>query len=167
MAPATSPLKERYAFTDFLYWTAFLSLPVLTALIGILRISLWWTLGVAAVGAVGAAVIYRFYCTSCPHYKAGRRSVRCIFYWGMPKFFHARPGPLSANDKAIAFGTAAFLAALPLAWLFTSPGLLVLYLLSLTLFAVSVRRFECHRCIYFDCPSNTVPEEVRNRLESD
>ena len=52
--------------------------------------------------------------------------------------------------------------AVPFYWLAAEPGLLIIYLMSLAVFAITVRRHECGRCVYYNCPSNKVPEVIKN-----
>jgi hypothetical protein len=84
-----------------------------------------------------------------------------MFFWGMPKFFKARPGPLSFMDKTVSLAAPAALFILPLPWLVAHPELLAVYLLSFGTLTASLYRQECRRCIYFDCPANRVPQEAR------
>ena len=73
---------------------------------------------------------------------------------GGPKFFKPRPGPLSFKEKFLSFAVSALVLLYPLYWLLQKPGLFIIYLLSVIVFAVSVRRNECPRFIYTDCPAN-------------
>jgi hypothetical protein len=50
---------------------------------------------------------------------------------------------------------------LPLYWLRLQVDLLVIYLLSFAIFLITIRRNECSRCIYFNCPANNVPEDIK------
>ena len=84
------------------------------------------------------------------------------FFWNLPKFFNPRPGALNVVDKFVAFGAPAVLLLFPLCWLFKEPGLLIVYILSLSGFGASIYRNECKRCIYFECPVNKVPEVAKN-----
>jgi hypothetical protein len=51
--------------------------------------------------------------------------------------------------------------AFPFFWLHAHGGLLAIYLLSLLLLVSTLRKYECGRCIHFDCPGNNVPGDVR------
>jgi hypothetical protein len=156
-------LRRRYAFSDFLYYTCLLAVPVITAALAIGRDSLWW-LGGFAVLAVGAVVlVLKYYCTRCPHYARNEKRLRCMFFWNLPKSFPPRPGDLGTRDRLVAWVSPVVVLALPLIWLIKEPGLLAVYGLSLVGFAATVRRHECGRCIYFACPMNKVPAETRPR----
>ena len=147
-------LKRAHRFTDFLYWNLLMAVPLVTAAIGIgLRSSVALFIYVVVI-VLCLVLIYRHFCTHCPHYHAGRRVVRCMFFWGMPKLFPSKEGPLSGRDKLITAAAAAILIVFPINWLADDIGLLVIYLMTLTVFGLTIRRHECGRCIYSDCPLN-------------
>ena len=155
------PLRERYTFIDYLYYTTLMAIPVFTAFYAISNHSIGWLIFYIVLCIAAVAVIYRFYCSHCPHYTREGRTTQCIFFWGIPKFFKPRPGPLDLLDKTVAFIAPTILVIFPLYWLFQQLGLLVIFTLSLTVFLSTVRRNECRRCIYFDCPVNKVPEDMK------
>jgi len=39
------------------------------------------------------------------------------------------------------------------------------YLISMLIFLLTIWRYECPHCIYFSCPFNRVPIEVRKKFE--
>jgi len=155
------PLRERYTFIDFLYYTGLLAVPILTACYAIANDSKGWLIFYLVLCIAAVAVIYRFYCSHCPHYTREGRTTRCMFFWGIPKFFASHPGPLSFLDKTLAFIAPAAVFIFPLYWLFQHIGLLAIFLLSLLGFISTVRRNECRRCIYFECPVNKAPEDMK------
>lgn len=60
-------LKQHYDFSDFIYYTAFLAIPLITAMVAVLDKS-----GISAViffimGLLYIPVILRFFCAHCPH----------------------------------------------------------------------------------------------------
>jgi len=164
MIHAHNELKTRYSFSDFLFYTCLLAVPFITAFLAIIKNSVWWTIAFVGLAAGMTALILRFYCTRCPHYTRAGQSLKCIFFWGLPKFFNIRPGALDVLDKAVAFGATAVLLIFPLYWLLLEPGLLIVYMLSLIGFGAAVYRNECGRCIYFECPANKVPAAAKNPL---
>jgi hypothetical protein len=155
-------LKTRYKFSDFLFYIVLLSVPLVTAVLAILKNSLWWTIVFIGIGSASAALILRFYCTRCPHYSRDGKNLKCIFFWGLPKFFNKRPGKLDVSDRVIAFSAMTVLLMFPLYWLLKVPGLLIVYVLSLIGLGAAIFRNECDRCIYFECPANRVPESVKD-----
>jgi len=156
-------VKKHHSFGDFFYWNIVAAVPVITACIGIYRNSILWFVVYLIVCAVGVVLIYRFYCTHCPHYVEGGKTTKCMFFWGVPKFFTPRPGPLSGFDKSVVFCAPAMVILLPLYWLYTQTELLIIFVLSLTVFLLTVRRYECVRCTYFECPANQVSEEMKDQ----
>ena len=162
MKNAEARLKTHHTFLDFLYWNLVFSVPFITACIAIARNSIVWLIAYVICFILLFAVIIRFYCTHCPHYKQGSKTLKCMFFWGIPKYFKARPGPLAILDKTVTLITAIIILSLPVYWLWLQPGLLVIYILSCGVGATTLRRYECRRCVYFECPSNCVPEDLRS-----
>jgi hypothetical protein len=156
------PLRENYSFTDFLYYITLLAVPIFTAFYAISIQSNGWLIFYMVLCIAAGVIIIRFYCTHCPHYTRDSRTIRCMFMWGMPRFFESRPGPLSLLDKAVALVVPTILVVFPLYWLLQQPGLIVIFILSLIVFLSTVRKNECRRCIYFDCPANKVPEDMKS-----
>ena len=160
-------LKTQHKFSDFLYWNSVLAVPFVTACIAIFKTSILWLIFYIAICIVLTTVIYRFYCTHCPHYTQSKNTTKCMFFWGIPKFFNSRPGPLTLFEKTVSMTAPAIILFFPFYWLILQPGLLVIYVLSLAVFVTTIRRNECHRCVYFNCPANCVPDDVRNEASLD
>jgi hypothetical protein len=163
MINAQDQLKTRYSFGDFLFYTCLLTVPVFTAILAIFKHSLFWAIAFAVFAAAMTGLILKFYCTRCPHYAREDKTLECIFFWRFPKFFNPRPGSLNTVDKIVAFGAPAAVLLFPLFWLFKEPGLLFVYILSLSGFSAGIYRNECKRCIYFECPMNKIPEAIKNQ----
>lgn len=159
-------LRQRYSFSDYLFYTCLLAVPFVTAALGIGRLSLGGLLAYAILGICALGLLLRYYCSHCPHYTRDDKLLRCLFFWNLPKFFVRRPGNLTTVDTIVAWTVPMVMATLPLSWLHREPGLLVVYGLSLAGFAAAVRRHECHRCIYYACPLNTVQPEVEEGQDS-
>jgi len=159
MIHSQNELKTHYSFSDFLFYTCLLSVPFVTAAFAIFKNSAWWTIAFIGVAVGVTALVLRFYCTHCPHYTREGKFLKCVFFWGLPKFFNKRPGTLDIVDKAVTFSTTALLLVFPLYWLLMEPGLLAVYFLSLLGFGAAIYRNECGRCIYFECPANKAPKQ--------
>lgn len=155
-------LKTHHRFRDYLYWNLLLAIPFVTAATAIFRESIMWLAIYIVVSVLLIAVVYRFFCTHCPHYIQGMKTVKCMFFWGIPKFFGSRPGPLSLFDKTVSFITPIILIMFPLYWLGLHIDLLVIYFLSIAVLFTTIRRNECGRCIYINCPANCVTKAARN-----
>ena len=161
MEPCANELKERYTFYDFLFYICLLAVPMLTAAIAIGRHTLGGLIVFIFLAVAAVGLVLKHFCSRCPHYTRDEKLLRCIFFWNLPKFFAPRPGELDAKDRLVTWAAPAVLLAYPLIWLVHEFDLLAIFLLSLAGFAAAVRRHECHRCIYFACPLNKVPEESR------
>jgi len=161
MTSDQSPLKQKYTFLDFFYTIMTGTIPFLVSCLAIAKSSVFMLVVYIVIGLAVIVIIYRFYCTHCPHYTGTDKTVKCIFFWGMPKVFSPIPGPLTGMGKAITFLAAIVLFVFPIYWLLGRLMLLIIYLLSSAVLVVGIRRNECSRCIYFDCPSNTVQKDMR------
>jgi len=153
-------LKTHYSFSDFLFYICLLSVPFVTAVLAIVKNSVWWTIVFIGIGVGVTVLILRFYCSHCPHYTREGKILKCIFFWGLPKFFNKRPGKLDVTDKIVTFSATIVLLVFPLYWLQMELGLLIIYILSLIGVGAAIYRNECERCIYFECPMNKVPETI-------
>ncbi len=151
-----SRLKAHHLFTDYIYWILVASVPIITASVAICKNSLVWLMLYLAVLILFAVILLRFYCTHCPHYIRGEKVIRCMFFWGVPKYFKQRPGPLKVYEKAVTIIATVIVALLPIYWLIERPEFLIIYIFSIAVLVMTIRRYECCRCIYFDCPSNSV-----------
>jgi hypothetical protein len=155
-------LKTRYSISDFLLYIFLLSVPLFTAVLSIVKESVLWTMVFIGLGAGITVIILKFYCTRCPHYTREGKYLKCIFFWGLPKFFTKRPGKLKISDKVITYSATIVLLIFPVYWMLMAPGLLIVYLLSLIALGAAIYCNECDRCIYFECPANRVPEAIKN-----
>ena len=167
MNETKTQLKMHHKFSDYVYWNLLVSVPIITACIAILKNSIVLLILYIIVCICLMIVVYRFFCTHCPHYTQSANKTKCMFFWGMPKYFNPRPGPLNLFEKAISLIAPIIMILLPFYWLILQPGLLVIYFLSLAVFGATIRRNECGRCIYFHCPANCVPKDVKSQSLSD
>ncbi|MBW2605139.1 MAG: hypothetical protein JRE28_12630 [Deltaproteobacteria bacterium] len=154
-------LKTWHTFWDFLYWNLAVSVPLIAACVAIAEKSLVW-LFIYIIACISLVmVIYRFYCIHCPHYHQSGKTLKCMFFWWMPKIFKAESVPLKPLEKTVSVIALLVIIMLPVYWLLLRPGLLVIYLLSMGVLGLTLRRYECKRCVYFQCPSNCVPEKLK------
>lgn len=156
-------VRDHYTFSDWLYYTAAGLVPLIIGVVAIYPQSAFGLVVYGLVVVAGLAAVLYFFCTHCPHYRKPGRFLKCIFFWGLPKFFAPRTTPLTRPEKlavGVAMGVVLFF---PLTWLAEEPGLLLVYLLSLAVFLATVRRHECRRCTFSDCPANAVPGPAPGR----
>jgi len=159
-------LRTKHEFKDFLYWN-FVTLTIL--------FSAGFAIGISSTGWLLAYIFIvffhfnileqRFFCTHCPYYGGEGKRLRCMMNWGWPRHFRSRPYPPSKFDLVIT--TLGFIVVIlfPLPWLLKEPFLLGAYFISILIFLLTIWRYECSRCIYFGCPFNRVPVEVRKEFE--
>jgi hypothetical protein len=160
MTEDPTELRKAYRFGDYLYYTAAGMVPLLTGAVAIYPRSALGLIFYGVIVAAGAIAMLYFFCVHCPHYQKTGRTLKCIFFWGLPKLFAPRPAPLNRVEKAAAFGIVAGVLFFPLSWLAEDPGLLAIYLLSAAVFGLTIRRCECRRCTFFDCPANAAPAKA-------
>jgi len=158
-------LKKQHKFHDYLYWNLVASVPIITACMAMFKVSIVLFGFYIALLVFMMIIIYRFFCTHCPHYINSEKTVKCVFYWGIAKYFKARPGPLNLFEKGMSLIAPLILIFFPIYWMRLYPDLLVIYLLSLAVFGITIRRNECVRCIYSDCPANCVNEDIKNQSQ--
>ena len=139
---------------DFLYGMLLVSVPLFSASAGALKESAALLIVWLMVCNLAAVIAYRFFCTRCPHYGGKDGKTRCLFIWGIPAVFHRQEGAYTKKELAISAITLVVVTLLPLTWLRMAPSLLLVYVLSSTVAAASIRRSECGRCVHTHCPSN-------------
>jgi hypothetical protein len=156
------PLKEKHFILDCFYWNLFGLIPLLSACFAIARTSINWMVIYLVVYAGHFLIIeYRFFCSHCPHYCNSSETTNCMFLWSIPKYFQKRPHALHKYDITMVIFGFVIVIFFPLPWLLKSHQLCILYFLSWAVFAMTLKRYECVRCIYFDCPANSVDENTK------
>ncbi|MDY6953390.1 MAG: hypothetical protein SWE60_17915, partial [Thermodesulfobacteriota bacterium] len=125
-------LKVQHRFSDCLYWNLFFLIPLIMGSVAIARSSALGVLVYLLLSAgVFFVVVYKFFCTHCPHYIEGDNTTKCIFLWGLPKYFKPQPGPYSYLELTVTLSSVLLWVAFPLFWLYLHPGLLAAYLVSI------------------------------------
>lgn len=168
MSPLNSgvPLKTEHSSRDRLYWNFFNTIPFLIGSIAIARDSLKWVAVYIGISLFFFLVIeFRFACTHCFYYIRSKGCVKCMMLSGVPKIFKARPGSHSPFEKVMTVLGALPMFFFPVYWLVRDPLLLGAYIVAWTLFFLTARRYECVRCLNFECPMNRVPAGVKNEFE--
>ena len=156
-------LKEKHTLLDCVYWNLFGLIPLLLAVYAIAQYSIIWVI-IYIIVFIGHFLIieYRFFCTHCPHYCNDSATTNCMFLWFVPKFFKKNPKPLNKFDIAMTVFGFAIAIFFPIYWLMKSWLLCIIYFLAWTVLFLTVKRYECCRCIYLHCPANTVEEGIKN-----
>jgi hypothetical protein len=86
--------------------------------------------------------------------------------WGWPRHFKPRPYPPGTFELAVTSLGFIIVILFPLPWLLNELFLLGAYSVSILFFLLTIWRYECSRCIYFNCPFNRVPVELRKEYEA-
>jgi hypothetical protein len=157
-------LKTECTPYEWLYWGLLILTPVIIASVAIARYSLEWTAYYLITAFFMQIIIFRFLCTHCPHYCKEGKLLRCMFLWNVPKIFRPRPGAWKSIDKIMLSFAGGVTILFPGYWLWKDKLLLVLYILTGLIFVITLKKFECGRCTYFDCMSNSVPEAMRKQF---
>ncbi len=159
------PLRTAYVPSDFLFFWCISLVPEVIACVAIARDSwLWMGIYIAAMVPFMFAEV-GFLCRHCPYYsQLPGRTVHCKSHWGPTKYFRPKPGRIKTYEKFILYFLFACGFAFPFYWLIQEPVLLVLYLWSIVNFVWTYAKYECPRCLYFDCPFNFVSKEARKEL---
>ena len=154
-------LRKEHRFPDFLWFSAIGWMPVLVACLAIADSSLLWMLGYLGVMLALGVVEIRFLCRHCYYYgQQPGKTVHCKAMWGPAKWFSPRPGPLSSVDRAMLYSFLGLAFLFPIYWLVPQPKFLVIYLVSVVVMLVTLARYECNQCMFFDCPFNRVSEDI-------
>lgn len=160
------PLKTEHSLKDRLYWNFLNLIPFLIGSIAIARHSIKWVGVYAGIALIFFLIVeLRFACTHCLYYIRSKGCVKCMILPGMPKLFKARPGSHSPFEKAMIVLGALPVFLFPVYWLVRDPILLVAYIVSWALFFLTAQRYECIRCINFECPVNRVPAGMKKEFE--
>jgi len=155
-------LKTTHTTGDFIYWTGFILIPFLLAVFAIADASMGWAIAYVCVAAGSALFIeYRFFCTHCPYYCDAAKITNCLLLRRMPKFYRKRPGPLSPLDRFMTVLGFILIVFFPAYWVVQHPILAVPYFLSWMVMGATLWRYECGRCIHFQCPANRVPDNLK------
>lgn len=156
-------LRTEHQFPDFPWFVLVGGMPFLVGIFAIANISLLWLSGYLVLMLIFGVVQIRFLCRHCPYYRQQPgKTVHCKAMWGPTKWFRPRPGALSSVDKAILFSFFLLTFLFPMYWLVLQPQLLVIYCLSTVIMVWTLARYECNRCMFFDCPFNRVSRNVKN-----
>jgi len=158
-------LRMGHKLQDFLWFVLVGGMPFLVACLAIGSSSLLWMIGYLVFMLSFGIVQIRFLCTHCPYYREEGKRVHCKSMWGWPRLFKPRPGARSGFDKMMFYSYFLLAFLFPMYWLILQPILLALYCLSGVVMVWTLRRYECNRCLFFDCGFNCVsPDEKEEFL---
>jgi len=159
-------LKSKHRLVDCIYWAMMALIPFIIACVSIAKSSFLWLGFYLVTFVILQILMFGFLCTHCPNYCEDSKRLRCLSLWKVKKIFKPRPGPWSLTDKMVPLVLMTTICALPIYWIFQDKLLLTIYILSGINFIVTLKKYECPRCIYFHCPNNSVPEEIRKHFQN-
>ena len=156
-------LLSKPSLGHFIYFKLQTVVPVFIASFAIIKYSgnIFWLLLYFALCLFHAGIMYSIKCPHCRYYRNGEKNFSCFIFWNTPKLWKERTNPASGIVKIYAPIGVLYLSFYPVYWLTFQWELLVIYFLSLGIILTSILKFECSRCIYFECSNNTVPEFLR------
>ena len=148
---------------DFLHEKLITLVPFSIALIALFRYSenLIWPL--VYFGLIGAHMIHIVLkrCPHCAYYKADTKWLECLWWRWMPKMRKEKNGPPPKYIRTYTPIAVLTISFYPIYWLTFQWELLVLYILSWSVLALSIYTAGCSRCIDFECKNNAVLEEIK------
>jgi len=156
-------LRTEHRVSDFLWFVLLGGTPFLVACLAIANSSLLWMAGYMGFMLVFGVAQVRFLCTHCPYYSQGGKRVHCKSMWGWPRLFKPRLGALSSLDKAMLYLFFLLAFSFPMYWLVMQPQFLAIYLVSIVVMVLTLARYECSRCMFFDCPFNRAAGDVETK----
>jgi len=156
-------LLYKPTFIDFLHGKLIAVVPFATAIIGIVKQSetFIWVLVYIGIFLLHAIHIYSKKCPHCAYYKVGGKIHKCHYIYGVPKILKGKSGPPSRYLPVYTPIAVTIITLFPIYWLIFQWELLIIYILSWGVLFASIL-FECSRCVYLECPTNRVPEDIKN-----
>ena len=108
----------------------------------------------------------RVLCSHCPHYNDSSYFLKCRGNFGVPKLWKYRPGPMNSMERIIMISGFIVIWSYPAIFISLMGKwiLLVIYLMSVILFFILLRKLHCKSCINFTCPLNAVDFKTRQEF---
>lgn len=77
-------LKAKHDIRNYMYWNVLLAVPIVTACFAIFQHSRFWFSVYIILALILIMLILRHYCSHCPHYVQNKKTLNCMFFWGIP-----------------------------------------------------------------------------------
>ena len=159
-------IRRRHNFSDFVWFSMLGWTPVLVACLAIASSSLLWMAAYLGVMLLLGLVEIGFLCRHCPYFaQEPGLTVHCKAMWGPTKWSRPKPGRLSRLDRGVFSFFMLAALAFPVYWLIPQWQFFLIYVVSVALMFFTLTRYECNRCMFFDCPFNRVSKEAKKEAQ--
>ena len=153
---------------DFLYEKLITLVPFSIALVALFKYSnnfLWPILYLVIIGAHMTHILLKR-CPHCAYYKTKGKWHSCLWWRWAPKIRKEKEGPPPKYIGTYTPIAVLIISFYPIYWLTFQWELLMFYILSWGVLAISIYTSGCSRCIDFGCRNNAVPQEVQDEYLS-
>ena len=157
-------LLRKPTLFDFLQEKLITLVPFSIALIALFKYSgnlIWPLLYLVIIGTHMTHILLKR-CPHCAYYKNGTRWHECLWWRWTPKIIREKDGPPPKYFSVYTPVAVLTITFYPIYWLTFQWELLLLYILSWGVLALSLHTAGCARCIDFTCRYNAVPKEVQD-----
>ena len=149
---------------DFLHEKLITLVPFSIAIIAVYRYSdglIWLILYFCIIGSHMTHILLQR-CPHCAYYKRETKWLECNWWRWTPKIRNKKNGPPPKYISTYTPIAVLTITVYPIYWMTFQWELLVLYILSWGLLAISIYTAGCSRCIDFGCKNNKVPKELQD-----
>ena len=149
---------------DFFHEKLITLVPFFIALIALFRYSSSLTWPILYLVIIGVHMTHIFI-KRCPHseyYKAETNRLECLWWRWVPKIRKKKSGPPPKYIRPYTIVAVLVISLYPIYWMRFQWELLILYILSWGVLALSIYTAGCARCIDFECKNNAVPKEIKD-----
>lgn len=101
-------------------------------------------------------------CPHCAYYHKETKLLECLWWRWVPKLRKKKSNPPPKYIKTYTPIAVLIITFYPIYWLTYQWELLVFYIMSWGVLALSIFTSGCSRCIDFGCGNNQVPDELRD-----
>ena len=156
-------LLSKPTLFEFLQEKLVTLVPFSIALFALLKYSnglIWSLLYLCLIGAHMTHILLKR-CPHCTYYKKDTKYHECLWWRWTPKFRREKDGPPPKYIRTYTPIAVLTITFYPIYWLAFQWELLIFYILSWGVLALSIYTAGCSRCIDFECKNNAVPKDLR------
>ena len=153
---------------DFFHEKLITLVPFSIALLALFRYSESYIWTVLYLGIIGAHMTHIFLqrCPHCAYYKTDTKFHACLWLRWVPKIRKEKSDPPPKYIRTYTPIAVLTITFYPIYWMTFQWELLILYILSWGVLALSIYTAGCARCIDFGCKNNAVPKEIQDEYLS-